>query len=155
MSTILYFLPLLVLFTVLAVWAERKIGGFIQDRLGPTEVGYYGLLQTIADLLKLLMKEDIVPTKADKRLYKVAPVIIFVAVFTGFSVLPLTSGWSGAGLETGVYFLLAIVSLDVFGLLMAGWSANSKYTLYGAIRSVSQIISYEIPLGLTVIAVAL
>ncbi|MFZ6665569.1 complex I subunit 1/NuoH family protein [Peijinzhouia sedimentorum] len=155
MSTILYFLPLLVLFTVLAVWAERKIGGYIQDRLGPTEVGYYGLLQTVADLLKLLTKEDIVPSKADKWLYKIAPVIIFVAVFTGFSVLPLTSGWRGAGLETGVYFLLAIVSLDVFGLLMAGWSANSKYTLYGAIRSVSQIISYEIPLGLTVIAVAM
>lgn len=155
MPTILFFLPLLLVFTVFAVWGERKLAGYIQDRMGPTHVGPYGLFQTIADLLKLLQKEDTVPSKADPFLFKYAPVLIFASVFAGFSVLPVSSAWTGAGLETGIFFVLAIVSLDVIGLLVAGWSANSKYSLYGAMRSVSQIISYEIPMGLSVIAVAM
>lgn len=154
MSTFLFFLPFLLLFTVFAVYAERKISGFIQDRLGPMEVGHYGLLQTVADLLKLLQKEDIVPLKADRLLFLLAPVIIFVAVFAGFSVIPLSSGWEGSTTEVGVFFLLAIVSLDVVGILLAGWGSNSKFSLFGALRSVAQIISYEIPLGLAVICVA-
>jgi NADH-quinone oxidoreductase subunit H len=155
MSTILFFLPFLVIFVVFAVWAERKIGGFIHDRLGPTDVGYKGLLQTVADLIKLIQKEDSVPKVADKPLFLLAPVLIFMAVFTGFSVVPLSAAWSGSPIETGVLFLLAIVSLDVIGILMAGWGSNSKYTLFGAMRSVAQIISYEVPLGLSIIAVAM
>ena len=153
MSTFFLFLPFLLTFVVVAVYAERKIAAFIQDRLGPMEVGPYGLAQTVADLLKLIQKEDIVPKAADRMLFMVAPVVIFTSVFAGFAVLPLTSGWRGSEAEVGVFFLLAIVSLDVIGILMAGWGSNSKYALFGAIRSVAQIISYEIPLGLSVLCV--
>lgn len=119
------------------------------------EVGYYGIAQTIADLLKLLQKEDIIPVNADKSLFKIAPIIIFVSVFAGFSVLPLTSDWEGASVETGLFFLIAIISLDVVGILMAGWSSNNKYSMLGTMRSAAQIISYEIPLGLSVLCVAI
>ena len=155
MYIFLFFLTFLLTYTVFAVYAERKISAFIQDRYGPMEVGYYGLLQTVADLLKLIQKEDIVPLVADKKLFKIAPVIIFVAVFAGFAVLPLTSGFTGSGIEIGIFYLLAIVSLDVVGILMAGWASNNKYALFGAMRSVAQIISYEIPLGLSVLCVVM
>jgi len=149
----LFFLNFLLIYTVFAVYAERKLSAFIQDRYGPMETGYYGMLQTVADLLKLIQKEDIVPFKSDKTLFKPAPIIIFVAVFAGFAVLPLTSGFNGSQAQIGVFYLLAIVSLDVVGILMAGWGSNSKYALFGAMRSVAQIISYEIPLGLMVVCV--
>ena len=155
MTTFLFFLPFLLLYTVFAVWGERKISAFIQDRTGPMEVGKYGLLQTVADLLKLIQKEDIVPAAADRKLFLAAPLIIFVSVFAGFAVLPLTSSFRGAATEVGVFYLLAIVSLDVIGILMAGWGSNSKYALYGAMRSVAQIISYEIPLTLSVLCVVM
>ncbi len=155
MSSFFFFLPFLLFFAVVAIWSERKIAAFIQDRLGPMEVGRYGLLQTLADLLKLIQKEDIVPAAADRRLFLTAPVLIFVSVFAGFAVLPLTASFTGAGTEVGIFYLLAIVSLDVIGILMAGWGSNSKYSLYGALRSVAQIISYEIPLGLSVLCVVM
>lgn len=117
------------------------------------ETGPYGLLQTVADLMKLLQKEDIVPLAADRRIFKLAPLIIFTAVLVGFAVLPVTPGFGGSAIETGIFYLLAIVSLDVVGILMAGWGSNSKYALLGAMRSVAQIISYEIPLGLTAVCV--
>ncbi len=155
MSTIVFILPFVLLYAVLAIYAERKISAFIQDRLGPMEVGYYGLAQTIADLLKLLQKEDIVPNKADKVLFKIAPLIIFVSVFAGFSVIPLSSSWVGAAVSSGVFLLLAIVSLDVIGIIIAGWSSNNKYSVLGTMRSAAQIISYEIPLGLSVLCICL
>ncbi|MDQ3393339.1 MAG: NADH-quinone oxidoreductase subunit H [Bacteroidota bacterium] len=151
MVAFIFFLLFLLIFTVFAVYSERKISAFIQDRLGPMEVGYYGLGQTVADLLKLLQKEDIVPAAADRKLFLIAPLIIFTAVFAGFAVLPLTSSIAGSAAEVGVFYLLAIISLDVIGLLMAGWGSNSKFSLFGAMRSVAQIISYEVPLGLTVL----
>src|SRR5215216_165492 len=107
----------------MAIYAERKISAFIQDRLGPMEVGYYGMAQTIADLLKLLQKEDIVPTSAQKILFKVAPFVIFVSVFAGFAFIPLSASWNGSAADSGVFFLLAIISLDVIGIIMAGWSS--------------------------------
>lgn len=155
MTTLLFFLPFILTYTVIAVYAERKIAAFIQDRLGPMEVGYYGLAQTVADLLKLLQKEDIVPQAADRRLFLVAPIIIFTSIFAGFAIIPLTSGFTGSTAKVGVFYLLAVVSLDVIGILMAGWASNSKYSLFGALRSVSQIISYEIPLGLTILCVVM
>lgn len=142
-------------YTILAIYAERKISAFIQDRLGPMEVGYYGLAQTVADLLKLIQKEDIVPANADKHLFKIAPILIFVSVFAGFAVLPLSSGWSGASISSGVFFLIAIVSLDVIGIVIAGWSSNNKYSMLGTMRSAAQIISYEIPVGLSVLCVCI
>ena len=153
MVTFLFFLPFLLLFVVIGVYGERKISAFIQDRVGPNEVGPYGLLQTIADLLKLIQKEDIVPDAADRRLFLVAPFLIFTAIFAGYAVLPLTPGLGGSGVQVGVFFLLAIISLDVLGILMAGWGSNNKYSLYGAMRSVAQLVSYEVPLTLSVLAV--
>ncbi|MEX2235559.1 MAG: complex I subunit 1 family protein [Cyclobacteriaceae bacterium] len=155
MTTIIFLLPFLVIYAVLAIYAERKISAFIQDRLGPMEVGYYGIAQTVADLLKLLQKEDIIPAKAQKGLFKIAPVVIFVSVFAGFSVLPLSPSWSGAALSSGLFFLLAIISLDVIGIILAGWSSNNKYSVLGTMRSAAQLISYEVPLGLAVISVCI
>lgn len=119
------------------------------------EVGYYGIGQTVADLLKLLQKEDIVPARAERPLFKIAPLVIFVSVFAGFSVLPLSPSWSGAALSSGVFFLLAIISLDVIGIVLAGWSSNNKYSMLGTMRSAAQLISYEVPLGLSVVAVCI
>lgn len=154
-STLTFLLPFLVLYTIMAVYAERKISAFMQARLGPMEVGYYGILQTVADLIKLLQKEDIIPTGATPGLFKAAPVLIFMAVFLGFSVIPLSPTWQGSELPTGVFFLLAIVSLDVIGLMIAGWTSGNKYSTLGAFRSAAQIISYEIPLGLSVLCVVM
>ncbi len=139
----------------MAIYAERKISAFIQDRLGPMEVGYYGFAQSVADLLKLIQKEDIVPTMADARLFRVAPIIIFATVFAGFAVLPLAPSWTGAQIDTALFFLIAIVSLDVVGIVIAGWSSNNKYSMLGTIRSAAQIISYEVPLGLAVLCVCM
>jgi NADH-quinone oxidoreductase subunit H len=139
----------------MAIYAERKISAFIQDRLGPMEVGPYGLLQSVADLVKLIQKEDIIPTGADRLLFRMAPIVIFTAVFVGFSVLPLTPAWTGASISSAVFFLLAITSLDVLGILMAGWSSNNKYSVLGTMRSAAQIISYEVPLGLSVLSVCM
>ncbi|RRB07793.1 complex I subunit 1/NuoH family protein [Larkinella rosea] len=145
------FLGISVSFVVVGVYLERKVSAFIQDRLGPMEVGKFGLLQLIADLLKLLQKEDIVPKAADRRLFLLAPMVIFASVFAGYAVLPLTPDLQGSATNVGVFYLMAIVSVDVIGILMAGWGSNNKYSLFGAMRSVAQIVSYEIPLGLTIL----
>jgi NADH-quinone oxidoreductase subunit H len=112
-------------------------------------------LQLFADLIKLLQKEDIVPKAADKWLFLLAPVVIFTSVFAGFAVMPLAPELGGSGAAVGVFYLLTIVSVDVIGMLMAGWGSNNKYALFGAMRSVAQIISYEIPLGLTILCVVM
>ena len=137
----------------IGVYSERKVSAFIQDRVGPMEVGKFGIFQILADLVKLLQKEDIVPKLADKNLFKFAPWIIFLSVFAGFAVLPLSSEVIGSNTETGVFFLLAIISLDIFGILLAGWASNNKYSLFGAMRAVAQLVSYEIPMGLSVLCI--
>jgi NADH-quinone oxidoreductase subunit H len=155
LTTIIFLLPFLVIYAILAIYAERKISAFIQDRLGPMEVGYYGIGQTVADLLKLLQKEDIIPARAQRGLFKIAPIVIFVSVFAGFSVLPLGPSWSGAAISSGLFFLIAIISLDVIGIIVAGWSSNNKYSVLGTMRSAAQLISYEVPLGLAVLSVCI
>jgi NADH-quinone oxidoreductase subunit H len=155
LATLLFFLPFILIYTILVVYAERKISAFMQDRLGPMEVGYYGILQTVADLLKLLQKEDIVPASANKRLFQLAPFFIFVPIFLGFSMLPVTPGWSAPALSSALYFIFAIISLDVIGIVIAGWASNNKYSMLGTIRSAAQIISYEVPLTLSVLCVCI
>ncbi|GAB4405869.1 MAG: NADH-quinone oxidoreductase subunit NuoH [Microscillaceae bacterium] len=155
MIALLFFLPFIAVFALAGVYAERKVSAYIQDRLGPTEVGRFGSLQTVADILKLLMKEDIVPAQADRRLFKLGPLIIFVSVFAGFAAIPLGPSLVGAGLQVGIFYILAIISLDVVGILLAGWGSHSKFPLLGAMRAVAQIISYEIPIGLLVLAVVM
>lgn len=155
MLTFVFYLFFLLIFVVFAVYAERKTAAFIQNRLGPMEVGPKGLLQTIADLLKMLQKEDIRAKAVDLLPFLAAPFIVFAAVFAGFSVMPLNEESAGSSISSGLFFLLAIVSLDVLGILMAGWASNNKYSLFGAMRSVAQIVSYEIPLGLSILSVVI
>jgi len=155
MLALLICLVLIPLFALTAVYAERKVSAFVQDRLGPMEVGYYGLGQTLADIMKLVLKEDIVPASAEKFLFKLAPIVIFTSVFTGFAVIPFTPDIKGAAISSGVYFLLTIISFEVVGLIMAGWASNNKFSLYGSIRSVAQIISYEIPLTFAILSVVM
>lgn len=150
-------LALLTINVIIGVYVERKLSAFIHDRLGPMEVGKWGLLQVFADLLKLIQKEDIVPSAAQKRLFLLAPWIIFLSIFGAFSVIPLSSGtWlQGSQTEMGVMLFMGIVSLDTLGILLAGWTSNNKYSLLGAIRSAAQLVSFEIPLGLTILCVVM
>lgn len=146
-------LPLLflIVFALMAVYAERKISAVIQNRMGPVETGPFGLFQTTADILKLIQKEDIVPKAADKILFVVAPILVFVGTYSALAALPWSDGFVGADLNVGIFYILAISSLVVAGLLMAGWGSNNKWSLYGAVRSTAQIVSYEIPAGLAVL----
>lgn len=149
-SSIFIFIAVFALYG--GVYAERKISAFIQDRLGPMETGKYGLLQTVADILKLIQKEHITPTVADKFLFSIAPVIIFIAVYLGFAVLPWGPGLTPVSMNIGVFYVFAIISIEAVGILMAGWGSNNKYSLLGAVRSVAQMISYEIPIGFAIIS---
>jgi NADH-quinone oxidoreductase subunit H len=143
------------LFALFGVYAERKVSAFIQDRLGPTETGKYGTLQTFADILKMLQKELITPAAADKLLFILAPGIIFIAVYMGFAALPWGPGLVPAKLNLGLYYIFAIISIETLGILMAGWGSNNKYSILGAMRSAAQIISYEIPAGFAIISVVM
>ena len=143
------------LFALFGVYAERKVSAFIQDRLGPTETGKFGTLQTFADILKMLQKELITPAAADKLLFIMAPAVIFIAVYLGFAALPWGPGLEPARLNLGLYYIFAIISVETLGILMAGWGSNNKYSLLGAMRSVAQIISYEIPAGFAIISVVM
>lgn len=143
------------LYALGAVYAERKVSAYIQDRVGPAEVGPRGVLQTAADILKLILKENIIPTAADKRVFLLAPLVVFVSIFAGFAVMPVGPGWLGGPVSVGLLYVMAIVSIDVIGLLMAGWGSNNKYAYLGGLRSVSQVISYEIPAAMALLAAAM
>lgn len=145
------FITVTVLFLV---WLERKISAHIQSRLGPMRVGkWHGWAQTIADMIKLLLKEDIIPLNADKWVHRLAPVIVFVPVFITFAIIPFDKNLIVADLNIGLLFIFAICSLPVFGIIMAGWGSNNKYTLMGGIRAAAQMISYEIPMVLSTLGV--
>src|SRR5436853_1561462 len=140
------------LWVAYATYLERKISAFIQARLGPMRVGPWGLLQPIADGLKLLTKEDFIPENADRGVYLVEPYIAVVAAFIVLAVVPFGPDWAViTDVNIGVLFVLAVSSVGVLALILAGWSSNSKYALLGALRSSAQMVSYEVSMGLAII----
>ncbi len=134
-------------------WLERRVWGRIQSRVGPNRVGPQGILQWIADGIKNLLKEDIIPEAADRKLFALAPYVVFVGFLATFVVIPFGSQLIVADLNIGILYILAITSLVVVGILMAGWSSNNKWSLLGGMRSAAQIVSYEIPAGLSVLVI--
>jgi NADH-quinone oxidoreductase subunit H len=155
------FVRLMIVVTVMTVtvmaliYLERKFVGRIQMRLGPMRTGPFGTLQSIADALKLLTKEDVRPSTADFWLFELAPYVTFVPVFMTLLALPFMEGWFVRDLQLGLFFIVAISGVTVIGYIMAGWASDNKYALLGAVRSAAQLISYEIPLILGVLAVSM
>ncbi len=137
------------------VWLERKVAAHMQLRLGPMEVGPHGLLQTLVDGVKLVGKELITPKAVDRPLFYLAPIVVFMPVLVAFVVVPFSQGWIVRDLNVGVVLIFAFAALNTLAVLMAGWSANNKYALLGAVRSVAQSIAYEIPMLLAVISVVM
>jgi NADH-quinone oxidoreductase subunit H len=136
-------------------WLERRVWARMQSRVGPNRVGPQGILQWLADGIKNLLKEDIIPATADKWLFSMAPYVVFVGFLTTFVVIPFGSSLIVADLNIGILYILAVTSLVVVGILMAGWSSNNKWSLLGGMRSAAQIVSYEIPAGLAVLNIVL
>ncbi len=134
---------------IFLIWLERKIAARFQDRLGPNRAGPYGLLQTFADIVKLITKEDVIPEKADKLTFNIAPILSVVAVLLIWAVVPFAPGWIGTDLNVGVLYIAAVGSFGILSILMAGWSSNNKYALLGAFRAVAQLVSYEVPMLIT------
>jgi len=135
------------------VYAERKVCAFMQNRIGPNRVGPYGIIQTIADLFKLLMKELVYIKNADKLLFNIAPFIVIIASFMAISAIPFAKGLHAIDFDIGVLYVIAVSSLGVVGILLAGWSSNNKYSLIGAMRSGAQIVSYELSVGLSLLTI--
>jgi NADH-quinone oxidoreductase subunit H len=169
----LLFIPLIKIVIVLTgilvtvmylVLLERKVQAWVQVRLGPMRVGYHGVLQPIADVLKLFIKEDITPVRADKVVFTLSPIIVLVPAIIAFAVIPFGSEVSIFGkpvplyiadLNVGLLYVLAVASIGIYGIILAGWSSNSKYPLLGGLRSSAQLISYEVAVTLTFVAVIL
>ncbi len=156
---------IVVVTVLLLTLAERKVLGWMQDRMGPMEVGPYGILQPFADAIKLFFKEDIVPAGANKFLFTMAPILCLIPAFIGFAVIPWGPNWTLeidgitvkpfviSDINIGILYILAFASIGAYGIILGGWASNSKYSLLGGLRSAAQIISYELNVGLSIIGV--
>jgi NADH-quinone oxidoreductase subunit H len=148
-------IALLIPIAAMLVWVERRMIGIWQDRLGPNRVGPYGILQSLADLLKILGKEDWIPPFSDRIVFTIAPVIGAVCVLMSFAVIPFSPSIGVSDLNIGLLFFLAMASLSVYSVVLAGWASNSKYALLGSMRAAAQTVSYEVFMGLSVMGVVL
>ena len=143
----------LILTVVFLVYFERKVIGYMHARIGPNRVGPFGLLQTIADTLKLLLKEIIIPAKADRFLFLLAPVLLLIPALASWAVVPLNPEFLIADIDAGLLYLLALTSFGVYGVILAGWSSNSKYAFLGSMRAAAQMVAYEIAMGFALVGV--
>jgi NADH-quinone oxidoreductase subunit H len=140
---------------LILIWLERKVAGFIQLRLGPNRLGPFGVFQTIADTLKLLTKEDIIPSQTDKLIFKTAPMFFIIVAVLLYAVIPMGQNMAIVDLNVGLFYFISVGSLSTICLLMAGWGSNNKWSLLGAMRSVAQMISYEIPLAFSLLGIVM
>lgn len=158
-SVVSIFVKIIIVFSIAlihvmyATYFERKVIAHMQVRLGPMEVGFHGILQPVADGIKLFFKEDIIPANADRPLFYLAPVIFMISALTSLSVLQFSEGFVIADINIGLVFIFAMSSLGAYGIIIAGWASNSKYAFLGGLRSASQVISYEIAMGLSLVGV--
>ncbi|MBI5464551.1 MAG: NADH-quinone oxidoreductase subunit H [Ignavibacteriales bacterium] len=146
-------LPLvfILVYALVTLYMEMKVAAHMQDRLAYMRTGWHGVLQPFADILKLLQKEDIIPFAADKLLFQLAPYVVFIGTYAGFAFIPFSSIYIGSNINLGAFFLVAAGSLVVIGILMGGWASNNKWSIFGGLRSASQMISYEIPTALAIV----
>ena len=153
LSVLLSALPVvfILLYALVTLYMEMKVAAHIQDRVAYMRTGWHGVLQPFADILKLLQKEDTIPTNADKFLFLLAPYIVFMGTYVGFAVIPFSSIYIGSNINLGAFFLIAASSLVVIGILIGGWASNNKWSILGGMRSAAQMVSYEIPTALAVI----
>lgn len=146
-------LPLvfILIYALVTLYMEMKVSAHIQDRLAYMRTGWHGVLQPFADILKLLQKEDTIPTAADRFLFKLAPFVVFAGTYASFAAIPFSSAYIGSNIDLGVFFIIAASSLVVIGLMMGGWASNNKWSIFGAFRSAAQMVSYEIPTALAIL----
>lgn len=143
-------------YALIAIYLELKISAHMQDRLGPMRTGkWHGWAQPLADVTKLLQKEDTIPKAADKALYVLAPVLVFVGSYAAYAAIPFSPAYIGANINLGVFYIIAVSAIIVLGILMAGWASNNKWSLLGAMRTAAQLVSYEIPSSLAILAVVM
>ena len=158
LSTLLFILALILVLiptAAMLVWVERRMLGIWQDRRGPNRVGPHGVLQPLADLIKVLTKEDWIPPFSSKAVFVLAPIIIATSVLMSFAVVPFAPGWVLADLNIGLLFFLAMTSLSVYAVILAGWASNNKYAMLGGMRAAAQTISYEVFMGISLLGVVI
>ena len=153
LTVILSALPLvfILLYALVTLYMEMKVAAHMQDRVAYMRTGWHGVLQPFADILKLLQKEDTIPDAADRFLFILSPYIVFIGTYGAFAIIPFTSNYIGSDINLGVFFLIGVSSLVVIGILMGGWASNNKWSIFGAMRSAAQMVSYEIPTALAVL----